>query len=60
MTKTIRSPLCDADAKDNPARVCPIDRMGDALGELEAMAWLIDNQMAARLIGAARLSLREA
>jgi hypothetical protein len=59
MIKSIRSPLGDGDSEVKLATVCPVDKMADALGELEAMAWLRDNQTAAMLIGAARLALRD-
>jgi hypothetical protein len=37
----------------------PIETLATSLAELEAKAWLHDRRMAAILIGAARLALRE-
>jgi hypothetical protein len=59
MAKMTRSPLADDDLDKNLSKRCPLDQMANALGELEAMAWLHDNQIAAALIGAARLALSD-
>ena len=54
-----RSPLCDDDTDNALATIGPVDWMAETLAEIEAMAWLVDNRMAAMLIGAARLALRD-
>ncbi len=60
MMQTIdRSPLSDDDRADSLTAAGTIAWMTDNLADLEAMAWLIDNRTAAKLIGAARLALRE-
>lgn len=58
MTLINRSPLSGDEPDDKLNRLYPLSQMTNALAELEAMAWLHDNQMAAQLIGAARLALR--
>ena len=60
MQQIERSPLSADDMDDAMATVGPIEWMADSLAELEARAWLLDNRVAAQLIGAARLALREA
>ena len=52
-----RSPYADDGSDEKLHRLCPLNHMTDALGDLEAMAWLHNNQVAATLIGAARLAL---
>lgn len=59
MLELDRSPLSDDDTDDKLATNGPLLWMTDTLGELEAMAWLIDNRTAAMLIGAARLAMRD-
>ncbi len=59
MTMVNRSPLSDDESDDKLNRLYPLSQMTNALAELEAMAWLHDNQVAARLIGAARLAMQD-
>ena len=59
MTSINRSPLSGDDSDAKPNGLYRLSQMTNALAELEAMAWLHDNQMAARLIGAARLAIRD-
>lgn len=59
MTLVNRSPLSDDESDDKLNRLYPLSQMTNALAELEAMAWLHDNQVAARLIGAARLAMQD-
>ena len=60
MVQIDRSPLSNDDTDEALATIVPMAWMSDALAELEAKAWLLNNQTAARLIGAARLALAEA
>jgi hypothetical protein len=60
MAQIDRSPLSTDDTDDALITLGPVDRITDCLAELEAKAWLLDKQVAARLIGAARLALQEA
>ncbi len=59
MTLVNRSPLSGDESDDKLNRLYPLSQMTNALAELEAMAWLHDNQVAARLIGAARLAMQD-
>lgn len=59
MFTTQRSPLCDEDMVTAAEVLDPIETLATSLAELEAKAWLHDRRMAAILIGAARLALRE-
>ena len=54
-----RAPLCDDDTDTTLVTIRPVDWMAETLAEIEAMAWLVDNRLAAMLIGAARLALRD-
>lgn len=54
-----RSPLSNDDTDGPPAVSEMVARISDSLAELEAKAWIIDNRIAAVLIGAARIALRE-
>ncbi len=54
-----RAPLSIGDIDDALTMAGPVEWMADMLAELEARAWMLDKQVAARLIGAARLALRE-
>ena len=59
MFTTQRSPLCEEDMATAAEMLEPVEILADSLAELEAQAWLQDRRMAAILIGAARLALRE-
>jgi hypothetical protein len=54
-----RSPLSNDDRPAAFAVLNPIVSLAASLAELEAQAWLLDLRLAAVLIGAARMELRE-
>ncbi len=54
-----RAPMTIADQPIAGSQRDTARRIATALADLEAQAWLIDRQLAAVLLGAARLSLRD-
>jgi len=59
MFTTERSPFCEEDTIVAVDAIDTIDTLAASLAELEAIAWLRDMRIAAMLIGAARIELRE-
>ena len=59
MTIGPRAPLSPEEQCHEPAGGDPVRILCHSLAEMEARAWILDRQLAAVLIGAARLSLRD-
>lgn len=59
MLTVYRSPYDEGDTNDKLDKLCSVKQMAQALAELEAMAWMRDNCIAATLIHAAKEALTD-